>query len=89
MMPNGTDKAKAAETQKRCQALAQAKLLIEQWDLDGLKADLTWCGRDGSPTKVHRIQSVVLTGGEYQEVAATQEACNSLIGELIEDHTLG
>jgi electron transfer flavoprotein beta subunit len=89
MMPNGTDKAKAAETRKRCQALAQGGLLIEQWDLDELKADLTWCGRDGSPTKVHRIQSVVLTGGEYREFPPTEPACNELISELIEDHTLG
>ncbi len=89
MMPNGTDKAKAAETAKRCQALAQAGLLIEQWDLDELKADLTWCGRDGSPTKVHRIQSVVLTGGEYREFPATEQAATELISELIEDHTLG
>ncbi|MCJ7544200.1 MAG: electron transfer flavoprotein subunit beta/FixA family protein [Phycisphaerae bacterium] len=88
-MPNGTDKAKAAETQQRCQALAQAGLLIEQWDLDNLEADLTWCGRDGSPTKVHRIQSVVLTGGEYREFPPNEQACTELISELIEDHTLG
>jgi electron transfer flavoprotein beta subunit len=89
MMPNGTDAAKAAETQRRCQALAAAGLLIEQWNLDEVEADLTWCGRDGSPTKVHRIQSVVLTGGEYREFPPTEQASVELISELIEDHTLG
>ena len=89
VMVNATDQAKAAEVKKRCKALAGAGLLIEQWDLDDVGADLAWCGRDGSPTKVHRIQSVVLTGGEYREFPATPEACAELIGELIEDHTLG
>ncbi len=88
-MGDATAEAKAAEVQRRCQALSAAGLLIEQWDLDELKADLTWCGRDGSPTKVHRIQSVVLTGGEYREFPATEQGCSEVISELIEDHTLG
>jgi electron transfer flavoprotein beta subunit len=88
-LPDATAEAKAAETQKRCQALSAAGLLIEQWDLDELKADLSWCGRDGSPTKVHRIQSVVLTGGAYREFPASEEGCASVIAELIEDHTIG
>jgi len=88
-MPTTADAAKAAEIKKRCQALSAAGLLIEQWNLDELKADLIWCGRDGSPTKVHRIQSVVLTGGAYREFASTEQACTELIAELIEDHTIG
>ena len=47
-------------TAMKCQSLEAKGLLIQQWDLDALEADLTWCGRSGSPTKVHRIQSVVL-----------------------------
>jgi electron transfer flavoprotein beta subunit len=43
----------------------------------------------GSPTKVHRIQSVVLTGGEYKEYAPTEDGVAKLISELIEDHTIG
>ena len=45
-------------------------LLIQQWNLDDLEADLTWCGRSGSPTKVHRIQSVVLAAKESKDIAA-------------------
>jgi electron transfer flavoprotein beta subunit len=89
VMPNATDDAKSAEAKRRCQALASAGLLIEQWDLDALGADLAWCGRDGSPIKVHRIQSVVLTGGAYREFPPTEQACMEMIAELIEDHTLG
>jgi electron transfer flavoprotein beta subunit len=81
--------AVAAEATRRCADLAKNGLLIEQWDLDDIRADLTWCGRSGSPTKVHRIQSVVLTGGEHKQVPPTDEGIRGLIAELIEDHTIG
>lgn len=71
------------------EALEDRGLLIGQWDLDALDADLAWCGRDGSPTKVHRIQSVVLTAKETRQVDPTQEGINTLVHALIEDHTIG
>ncbi len=64
-------------------------LLVRQWDLDDLAADLSWCGRDGSPTKVHRIQSVVLEAKESKTVAASPAAISAMVHELIEDHTIG
>ena len=75
--------------QQRSEELAAKGLLIEQWDLDDIKADLTWCGRSGSPTKVHRIQSVVLSGTEHHRVEPTPQALSELVHELIEDHTIG
>ena len=69
--------------------LEAAGLLIKQWDLDFLEADLQWCGRDGSPTKVHRIQSVVLAAKESKEVQANEAAINDMVHELIVDHTIG
>ncbi len=75
--------------QQRSQDLKAKGLLIEQWDLDDIKADLQWCGRSGSPTKVHRIQSVVLTGTEHKRVEPTAQAIGDLVHELIEDHTIG
>ena len=86
---NYTAELKATEVEKFCQRLKDKGLLIEQWNLDDVAADLTWCGMSGSPTKVHRIQSVVLTGGEYHEYPATDEGVAKLISELIEDHTIG
>jgi len=86
---NYTAELKATEVEKYCKKLADAGLQIEQWDLDALEADLDWCGRDGSPTKVHRIQSVVLTGGEYREYPPTDEGIAELIGELVREHTIG
>ena len=74
---------------KESKALRKKGLLINQWDLDFLKADLNWCGRDGSPTKVHRIQSVVLEAKESKEVEPTSDGVADMIHELIEEHTIG
>jgi electron transfer flavoprotein beta subunit len=81
--------AAAAEVERRCQVLAEKGLLIETWDLGTIEADLAWCGRLGSPTKVHRVQWVKLAGGEYREFPATDEGVRELVTELIEEHTFG
>ena len=81
--------ARAAETRRRAGELAAQGLLIDQWSLDDIGADLAWCGGAGSPTRVHRIQSIILTGGAYREFEPTQESIGQLIGELIQDHTIG
>ncbi len=88
-MPDADADAQAAEVAKRAEALAAKDLVIDQWTLADIDADLTWCGRNGSPTKVHRIQSVVLTGKGHKEVAPTDEGLVEMVGELIEDHTIG
>ena len=69
--------------------LRRRGLLIEQMDLDAIEADLGWCGRDGSPTKVHRIQSVVLKASGHQRIEPTDEGIRELVHQLIEDHTIG
>jgi electron transfer flavoprotein beta subunit len=87
--PTASDEQVKAAAKAKCVQLKQKDLLIEQWDLDMLNADLQWCGRDGSPTKVHRIQSVVLTAKESKSVEPTQAAIDTMVHELIIDHTLG
>jgi electron transfer flavoprotein beta subunit len=74
---------------EHAEMLKEKGLLIHQWDLDDLGADLAWCGREGSPTKVHRIQSVVLEAKESKSVEATPGAISAMVHELIEDHTIG
>ncbi len=87
--PGMAESAKAAEAAKRVAALKAQGKLIEQWNLDDIKADLNWCGLAGSPTKVHRIQSIVLTKQGYTEIPPTKEGARQLIHELIVDHTIG
>jgi len=88
-MAGAPPEASAAEVEKRAAALAAKGLLIKQWTLDDIGADLAWCGRDGSPTKVKRIQSVVLKGSGFKRVEPAPQAVAGMIHELIEDHTIG
>jgi len=78
-----------AQAQARAETLQARGLLIRQWDLGDIGADLAWCGRDGSPTKVKRIQSVVLKGSGFKRVEPTEETIATMVHELIEDHTIG
>ncbi len=88
-MPDAADDHKDAELQKRMLALQVRGLLIETWNLQDLGADLEWCGLAGSPTKVHRIQSIVLTKEGYTEIPPNEEGVRRMVHELIVDHTLG
>lgn len=72
----------------KCSKLVEKNLLIKQWDLDFLEADLSWCGQSGSPTKVHRIQSVVLAAKESKSVKPNDKGISDMIHELIEDKTI-
>jgi electron transfer flavoprotein beta subunit len=86
--PDTDEESLKALVERGKQILEEKGLLIKQWDLDFLEADLTWCGRSGSPTKVHRIQSVILTAKESKEVEPTEHGINTMIHELIEDKTI-
>jgi electron transfer flavoprotein beta subunit len=69
----------------KCKELEEKGLLIRQWNLDDIGADLKWCGRNGSPTKVHRIQSVVLATKESKNIEPNDKGISGMIHELIED----
>ncbi len=68
--------------------LEEKNLLIKQWDLGFLEADINWCGRSGSPTKVHRIQSVILTAKGSKEVEPTESGVSDMVHELIKEKTI-
>ena len=74
--------------EKKCSELSEKGLLIKQWGLDYLGADLKWCGRAGSPTKVHRIQSVVLAAKESKNIEPNEKGIAQMMHELIEDKTI-
>lgn len=71
------------------ETLKQKGLLIEEWNLDDVKADPKWCGLQGSPTKVFKIDNVVLEAGDAKNIEPTAAAIGGLIHELIEEHILG
>ena len=83
--PGADDETINGLAARKTEELERKGLLIKQWDLDYLGADLRWCGRNGSPTKVHRIQSVVLAAKESKNIEPTDEEIAGLIHELLED----
>ncbi len=64
-------------------------LYIKTLTMDDLKLDETRCGIHGSPTKVYKVESVVLAGGNHEKINPTQEELSRLIVKLMEDHILG
>jgi electron transfer flavoprotein beta subunit len=72
--------------------LEQAKaadLYIETWNIEDIDADVSMCGLAGSPTKVHKVENVILSGSEYKKVPATVDGMNDMITELMQDHIFG
>ena len=67
----------------------EGDLAIGQLSCDDIGAAPERCGFAGSPTSVNKIVSVVLAGGDYKEVAPTDEGVKGLVDELVADHTIG
>jgi electron transfer flavoprotein beta subunit len=59
------------------------------WDIPAIGADSSQCGLAGSPTKVKRIDSVVLTAADIRYINPDEAGINELIHSLIADHTFG
>ena len=72
---------------RRVMAYKNAEPEVLSCDDIGCEADR--CGFAGSPTSVNKIESVVLAGGDFKEIPATDEGINGLVSELIKDHTIG
>jgi len=88
-MPEATAEEREAEEKRRADELKARGLLMEQWDLDFIGADIERCGLSGSPTKVYRVQSIVLTKEGYTQIPPTEEGIRQMIQELVVDRTLG
>ena len=88
-MADASDEDRKSEAERRVGQLEQRGLLIEQWDLDRIGAELNRCGLAGSPTKVQQVLSVVLTAEGSQQIEATEDGVRQLVKELVADRTLG
>lgn len=64
-------------------------LFIATLTADDLDVDPDRCGLKGSPTKVHKIDSVVLGGSDHETIPATKDGMYALIDKLMEDHIFG
>ncbi|MCS7314246.1 MAG: electron transfer flavoprotein subunit beta/FixA family protein [Bryobacterales bacterium] len=74
------------------QVLADLKargLYIETWGAEEIQADLSRIGLGGSPTKVKKVDSVVLKGRSLRFFPPDDKGIKELVGELIEERTFG
>jgi len=64
-------------------------LNITEWGVNDIQHDVKWLGLTGSPTKVKQIESVVFTAKESKRLTASDLDIESLMKELIVNHTIG
>lgn len=64
-------------------------LNIQEWTVNEVKAEHEQLGLSGSPTKVKKIQNVVLQAKEAKMIEPSDAEINLLMKELIDSHTIG
>lgn len=64
-------------------------LYIETWGAEEIQADLARIGLGGSPTKVKKVDSVVLKGRSLRFFSPDDKGIKELVSELIEERTFG
>jgi len=64
-------------------------LIIPEWSVEDIEADLNKIGLPGSPTKVKSVSSIVLTANESKVLTDSDSDIEGMIKELIEHHTIG
>lgn len=70
-------------------AMAYKNYVPPQLTIEDLDVDIERCGLSGSPTKVHNIESVVLSAGDHENIEPTKEGLGQLINKLMNDHIFG
>lgn len=64
-------------------------LNIPEWSVNDVEVDPQQLGLSGSPTKVKKIDNVVLQAKEAKKIDASDAEINLLMKELIDSHTIG
>ncbi len=64
-------------------------LSIPEWGVEDINAEMEKIGLAGSPTKVKKVESIVLTAGEAKVLSDSEADIDSMIVELIQNHTIG
>ena len=70
------------------QYLGERDLRITVWSGADVGADYSRVGLDGSPTKVLKVNYVVLEGDDSKEFEASQTGLSELVQELVKDYIL-
>ncbi len=79
------------ETEEEIKNLVNERpyLHITEWNVTDIEADVKWLGLSGSPTKVKKVENVILQSKEAKQINASDEELEGFIKELLENHTIG
>jgi electron transfer flavoprotein beta subunit len=61
---------------------------IVEWNADSIGVDPSICGLAGSPTKVKKIENVVLAVNDIKQIPCTEAGIHGLMQELKSDHII-
>jgi len=61
---------------------------IREWNCESIHANPERCGIAGSPTRVRKIENIVLTSGSTKQVLETQDCIDEMVQELFSEHIL-
>ncbi len=61
---------------------------IVEWNADSIGVDASICGLAGSPTKVKKIENVVLAVNDIKQIPCTEAGIHGLMQELKSDHII-
>jgi len=64
-------------------------LTIKEWTVQNIEVDMNELGLTGSPTKVKKVENVVLQSKGAKVITSSDEDMDQLMRELIESHTIG
>lgn len=64
-------------------------LIITEWSVTDIEADPVQLGLSGSPTKVKKVDNVVLQAKDSRIIPSTDEGIEEIMVELISAHTIG
>jgi electron transfer flavoprotein beta subunit len=85
----GEAKAQGRGVDDVVNGLRERGLFIETWGAEDIGADLSRIGISGSPTKVKKVENVVLTGANLNLFNPDDVGVRDLINELIDERTFG
>ncbi|MCM1532608.1 MAG: electron transfer flavoprotein subunit beta/FixA family protein [Bacteroides sp.] len=79
----------SAEEKRKAKVSADKRLQIGEWTANDLAADPERLGLAGSPTKVKKIDNVVLVHKEAKVMDTSDKSINELMQELLASHIIG
>lgn len=79
----------AADEKRKAKVAADKRLQIGEWTANDLDAAPERLGLAGSPTKVKKIDNVVLVHKEAKSMDTSDKSINELMQELISSHIIG